>query len=194
LILASRSPQRKALLEQLGMPFRVDASAHEEGVLQGDPARTVQQNARGKAEQVLARTALQPGELVLGVDTVVVSDGEILGKARDAGEAAGYLRRLAAGRHEVFSGLYLSSKKLAVTTHDVTGVTFRSLTDGELDAYVASGEWHERAGAYAIQGIGSALVKRVDGDYSNVVGLPIAELVRLLAAFGAAPFSWLRQV
>ena len=130
--------------------------------------------------------------MVLGVDTVVVSEGEILGKARDAEEAAGYVRRLAGRRHEVYSGLYLTSRKLALAAHAVTGVTFRSLTDAELDAYIRSGEWRDRAGAYAIQGIGSALVKRVDGDYFNVVGLPVAELQRLLAGFGVALFSWLR--
>jgi len=161
-------------------------------VSDGDPAHTVQQNARGKAEEVLARTELQAGEVVLGVDTVVVSEGEILGKARDAEEAASYLRRLAARRHEVYSGLYLTSRKLALASHAITGVTFRSLTDGELEAYVRSGEWRDRAGAYAIQGIGSALVQRVDGDYFNVVGLPVAELLRLLASFRVAPFSWLR--
>ena len=155
LVLASRSPQRKTLLEQLGIPFRIVVSDHDEGVSDGNPAHTVQQNARGKAEEVLARCDLRPGELVLGVDTVVVSEGEILGKARDAAEAASFVRRLAARRHEVYSGLYLTSRKLAVATHAVTGVTFRSLTDGELDAYIAAGEWRDRAGAYAIQGIGS---------------------------------------
>jgi septum formation protein len=85
----------------------------------------------------------------------------------------------------------MTSKKVAVASHSVTGVTFRSLTDGELAAYVGAGEWQGRAGAYAIQGIGSALVQRVDGDYFNVVGLPVAELVRLLASFGVSPFSWL---
>lgn len=191
LVLASRSPQRKTLLEQLGIPFRIVVSDHDEDVHDGNPAHTVQQNARGKAEEVLARERLQPGELVLGVDTVVVSEGEILGKARDEAEAADFVRRLAARRHEVYSGLYLTSKKMALATHVVTGVTFRSLTDAELAAYIGSGEWRERAGAYAIQGIGSALVQRVDGDYFNVVGLPIAELLRLLASFGVTPFSWL---
>ncbi len=191
LVLASKSPQRKLLLEQLGVPFRVVVSDHDEGVSHGDPAHTVQQNARGKAEDVLARETLQPGELVLGVDTVVVLDGEILGKARDAEEAARYVRKLAARTHEVYSGLYLTSRKVALATHTVTSVTFRTLTDADLAAYIASGEWRGRAGAYAIQGIGSGLVRRVDGDYFNVVGLPVAELMRLLASVGVSPFSWL---
>lgn len=192
LVLASKSPQRKLLLEQLGMPFRVVVSDHDEGVRDGDPAHTVQQNARGKAEEVLAREPLRAGELVLGVDTVVVLDGEIIGKARDADEAARHVRRLAAHTHEVFSGIYLTSRKVALATHAVTRVTFRSLTDADLDAYIASGEWRERAGAYAIQGIGSGLVKSVEGDYFNVVGLPVAQLMRLLASVGVTPFSWLR--
>jgi septum formation protein len=191
LVLASRSPQRKHLLEQLGVPFRIVVSEHDEGVTDGNPAHTVQQNARGKAEEVFARESIQPGELVLGVDTVVVSEGEILGKAQDEEEAARYVRRLAARTHEVYSGLYLTSRKVALASHCITSVTFRSLTDGELESYIACGEWRDRAGAYAIQGIGSGLVQRVDGDYFNVVGLPVAELVRLLATMGVPPFSWL---
>jgi septum formation protein len=191
LVLASRSPQRKHLLEQLGVPFRIVVSEHDEGVTDGNPAHTVQQNARGKAEEVLAREPIEPGELVLGVDTVVVSEGEILGKARDEEEAARYVRRLAARTHQVYSGLYLTSRKVALASHCITAVTFRSLTDAELAAYIACGEWRDRAGAYAIQGIGSGLVQRVDGDYFNVVGLPVAELVRLLATIGVKPFSWL---
>ncbi|NLE21173.1 MAG: septum formation protein Maf [Actinobacteria bacterium] len=192
LVLASKSPQRRLLLEQLGIPFRVVVSAHDESMRGGDPAQTVQQNARGKAEDVLAREPLQAGELVLGVDTVVVLEGEIIGKARDEEEAARFVRRLAARTHEVYSGIYLTSRKVALATHAVTHVTFRSLTDADLNAYIASGEWRGRAGAYAIQGIGSGLVKSVDGDYFNVVGLPVAQLMRLLASIGATPFSWLR--
>lgn len=194
LVLASRSPQRRVLLEQLGIPFRIVVSDHDEGVRHGDPAHTVQQNARGKAEAVIRRERLAPGELVLGVDTVVVLDGEIIGKAQDEEEAASYVRRLAARTHEVYSGIYLTSRKVALATHAVTHVTFRSLTNADLDAYIASGEWRERAGAYAIQGIGSGLVRRVDGDYFNVVGLPVAQLVRLLASAGVKPFSWLRPL
>ncbi len=191
LVLASRSPQRKLLLEQLGIPFRIVVSDHDEGVTDGDPTHTVLQNAAGKAKEVLARVDLRPGELVLGVDTVVVSEGEILGKAENELEAASFVRRLAARRHEVYSGIYLTSRKMALTARVVTGVTFRSLTDAELAAYIACGEWRDRAGAYAIQGIGSGLVRSVDGDYFNVVGLPVAELLRLLSGFGVAPFSWL---
>jgi septum formation protein len=191
LVLASRSPQRDGLLRQLGIPFRVVVSEHVEDLHDGDPVRTVERNARGKAEEVLARTRLHTGELVLGVDTVVVAGGRVLGKAAGEQEAAEYLRLLAGRRHEVYSGLHLCSMARAETVHAVTGVTFRPLCAGDVARYVACGEWRERAGAYAIQGVGSALVERVDGDYFNVVGLPVAALLTALAAFGAAPFSWL---
>jgi septum formation protein len=190
LLLASRSPQRRALLTQLAVPFRVVVSEHDEDH-HDDPQTTVEDNARGKAEEVLGRVELLTGELVLGVDTVVVVDGRVLGKARDGGQAAEYLRLLAGRRHEVYSGLHLCSRERAVTRHAVTGVTFRPLGELDVARYVASGEWRERAGAYAIQGLGCALVERVDGDYFNVVGLPVAALVEALQAFDAPPFSWL---
>jgi len=166
-------------------------SEHVEDLHDGDPVRTVERNARGKAEEVLARTPLRAGELVLGVDTVVAVDGRVLGKAAGEQEAAVYLRLLAGRRHEVYSGLHLCSTARAATAHAVTGVTFRPLGAEAVARYVACDEWRERAGAYAIQGVGSALVERVDGDYFNVVGLPVAALLTALAAFGAAPFSWL---
>jgi septum formation protein len=191
LVLASRSPQRRALLTQLAIPFRVVVSRHDEDLHQGMPAHTVESNARGKAQEVLARTRLLPDELVLGVDTVVVVDDLLLGKAADEAEAAAYVRRLAGRSHEVHSGLHLCSPQQSVTGSAVTTVTFRDLDDGAVDAYVRCGEWRERAGAYAIQGIGSALVERVDGDYFNVVGLPVAVLLEALAVFGLQPFSWL---
>ena len=173
------------------MPFRVVVSAHVEDLHDGDPVRTVERNARGKAEEVLARTRLRAGELVLGVDTDVVAGGRVVGKAAGELEAAVYLRLLAGRRHEVYSGLHLCSAERAETAHAATGVTFRALSAGDIARYLACGEWRERAGAYAIQGVGSALVERVDGDYFNVVGLPVAALLTALAAFGAAPFSWL---
>ena len=191
IVLASRSPQRDGLLRQLGIPFRVVVSEHLEDLHHGDPVRTVERNACGKAEEVLARIRLREGELVLGVDTVVVVDGRVLGKAAVEQEAREYLRLLAGRRHEVYSGLHLCSGEHSETAHAVTGVTFRSLGAGGIARYVACGEWRERAGAYAIQGVGSALVERVDGDYFNVVGLPVAALLTALAAFGVAPFSWL---
>ena len=192
LVLASRSPQRRTLLRQLGVPFRIVVSEHDEDVHDGDPVRTVERNARGKAEEVLARVRLRAGELVLGVDTVVVADGRVLGKASGEDEAAKYLRLLAGRRHEVFSGLHLCSRERGVAALAVTGVIFRELEAGDIARYVACGEWRERAGAYAIQGVGSALVSAVDGDYFNVVGLPVPALLGALADFSVMPFSWLQ--
>ena len=117
LVLASRSPQRDGLLRQLLVPFRVVVSAHVEDLHDGDPVRTVERNARGKAEEVLARTRLRAGELVLGVDTVVVAGGRVLGTAAGELEAAEYLRLLAGRRHEVYSGLHLCSAERAETAH-----------------------------------------------------------------------------
>jgi septum formation protein len=194
LVLASRSPQRSALLTQLGIPFRVEVSRHDEDLHHGRPTHTVESNAQGKAQEVLARVRLLPGELVLGVDTVVVIDDMVLGKAADAEEAARYLRRLAGRSHEVHSGLHLCSRQQAVTVSAVTTVTFRPLDAAAADAYVRCGEWRERAGAYAIQGIGSALVERVEGDYFNVVGLPVGALLDALEGFGVPPFSWLARL
>ena len=191
LVLASRSPQRDAILRQLGVPFRVVVSDHREDTHHGEPVRPVERNARGKAEEVLARARLHEGELVLGVDTVVVVDRRVLGKASHAAEAAAYLRLLAGRRHQVYSGLHLCDRRRGVTTHAVTGVTFRALTEEDVARYVACGEWRERAGAYAIQGVGSALVAGVDGDYFNVVGLPVGALLEAFASFGVKPFSWL---
>ncbi len=191
LVLASRSPQRDALLRQLGVPFRVVVSAYDEDHHDGDPVRTVERNARGKADEVLMRVRLRAGELVLGVDTVVVVDGRVLGKAGGEQEAEEYLRLLAGRRHEVYSGLCLCAPGLSVVRHAVTGVTFRALSATDMARYVACGEWRDRAGAYAIQGVGSALVSAVDGDYFNVVGLPVVALVDALEECGASPFSWL---
>jgi len=192
LVLASRSPQRSMILDLLRLPYRVVVSEHDEDLHDGDPVRTAEINARGKAEEVLGREDLADGELVLGVDTVVVLGERVLGKAEHEGEAFAYLEALAGRRHEVYSGLHLCDGSGSFTGHAVTGVTFRPLADADIGRYVTSGEWRERAGAYAIQGVGSALVAAVDGDYFNVVGLPVPLLLDALASFGVAPFGWLR--
>jgi septum formation protein len=191
LVLASRSPQRDALLRQLGIPFRVCVSAHDESFHDGGPAETVEQNARGKAAEVAARVRLAPGEHILGVDTVVVIAGETLGKAVDESQAAAWLRRLSGCTHEVYSGLCLRRGELERCGHEVTAVRFREIGADALEWYLASGEWRERAGAYAIQGLGSSFVASVSGDYFNVVGLPVRLLIDELASVGVAPLSWL---
>jgi septum formation protein len=171
LILASRSPQRRAILEQLGIEFEVRPADVEE-LETGDPRSVVVENARRKARAV-------PGELVLGADTEVVLDGHIHGKARDEAEAETYLRRLSGRTHEVWGGIVLRTAGEERTAATVTRVRFRSLEPPWIAWYLASGEWRDRAGAYAIQGRGSALVEAIDGDFWNVVGLPVPELLRL---------------
>jgi septum formation protein len=170
LILASVSPQRRAILEQLGIPFDVVTPKYEEAG--ADPV----EHAAGKARSV------DGGDRpVLGVDTIVVCDGRVLGKPADAIEAEQMLETLSGQTHEVVSGLCLRTPAWEELHREVTRVTFRPLTARDLAYYVASGEWQNRAGAYAIQGLGAGLVERIEGDYLNVVGLPAALLVRLLA-------------
>jgi septum formation protein len=175
LVLASRSPQRRAILEQLGVPFverPVDVVEQDEGA----PEVVAGENALRKALAAGARE----GEIVLGVDTVVATDLEIWGKPPNATAAAETLRRLSGRTHRVVSGIALvraaGDVQAATAT---TEVTFRPLDDVVVDWYVASGEWDGRAGGYAIQGRGAALIERIDGDYLNVVGLPVATLIGL---------------
>jgi septum formation protein len=196
LVLASRSPQREAILRQLGVPFRIAPSSHDETLLHGDPVATVVDNAVGKADEVAGRerAALAPGHLVLGVDTVVVLGERVLGKAADEGEAVACVMELSGRTHDVFSGLCLRDRAgRRWTGHARTAVTFRALAPRDVARYVATGEWRERAGAYAIQGFGAALVTAVEGDYWNVVGLPVALLLDGLADFGHTPFGWLAE-
>jgi septum formation protein len=171
LVLASRSPQRQAILEQLGIEFRVVEPDVEE-VTKGEPRRLVAENARRKAAAV-------SGERVLGVDTAVVLDGRAYGKPGDPAEADAFLRRLSGRTHEVMSGIALRDRRGERSDVAVTRVRFRLLEKAEIDWYLASGEWAERAGGYAIQGRGAALVQAIEGDYWNVVGLPVAALLRL---------------
>ena len=179
LLLASTSPQRRAILEQLGLPFDVVAPRYEEhDPPDADPVELVREHARGKARSVAGDAGARP---VIGVDTTVVLDGRLYGKPSTPGEAETTLELLSGRRHEVVSGLCLLTPGWEVAEHDVTVVSFRTLTPRDLAAYLATGEWEGRAGGYAIQGRGAALVERIEGDYLNVVGLPAALLVRLLA-------------
>jgi len=178
LLLASRSPQRRAILEQLGVPFDVAVPRYQEGLVGEGPVETVREHARGKARSAADIAGERP---VLGVDTEVVLDGRVFGKAGDATEAEAMLEELGGRTHEVVSGLCLVTHAWEAVEHDVTLVSFRPLDARDLAAYIGTGEWQGRAGAYAIQGRGAALVERIEGDYLNVVGLPGALLVRLLA-------------
>jgi septum formation protein len=179
LLLASTSPQRRAILQQLGIPFDVIAPRYEEhDPSEGDAEELVRAHALGKARSVADEAEGRP---VLGVDTTVALGGRIYGKPTSAGDAERMLDELSGRTHAVVSGLCLVTAAWEVVSAVATRVTFRELTPRELGSYVASGEWEGRAGGYAIQGRGGALVHRVEGDYLNVVGLPGTLLVRLLA-------------
>ena len=139
----------------------------------GDPRHVVVENARRKARAI-------EGDLVLGCDTEVILDGQVFGKPADEAQARIFLQRLSGRTHEVYGGLVLRRGGEEQTGVSVTKVRFRALEAGEIDAYLATGEWRDRAGGYAIQGIGAALVDGIEGDFWNVVGLPVPELVRML--------------
>jgi len=171
LILASTSPRRRQILEQLRIPFDVAAPSYEE--TEADPVA----HALGKARSV----GVFDDRPVLGCDTEVICGGRVYGKAANEAEAEEMLESLAGKTHEVVSGLAVITPGWEEVHEEVTRVTFRPLTPRDLAHYVASFEWEGRAGAYAIQGLGSSLVERVEGDFWNVVGLPAALLVRLLA-------------
>jgi septum formation protein len=188
LLLASTSPQRRAILEQLGIPFVAVPPRYEENDAQGaDPPQLVREHAQGKARSIADGAGDRP---VLGVDTAVVLDGRMYGKPATAEEAAEMLDALGGRVHEVLSGLCLVTPGWEIVEHEVTQVWFRPLTPRDIATYVASGEWEERAGSYAIQGRGAALVECIEGDYLNVVGLPAALLVRLLAARFAGVYGF----
>lgn len=193
--LASKSPQRKALLESLDLDFEIVLPEYEEIDPPGlSPAELVERHSLGKAQSVLAKVKpLSAGRPVLGVDTMVVVDGEALGKAADEEQATVYLRRLSGKVHHVYSGLSLlwvegkDGPVIEITGHAVTDVRFEQISDADLDWYVATGEWRGRAGAYAIQERGSAFVKEIRGDYTNVVGLPVPLLISSLRNTGLWP-------
>jgi septum formation protein len=180
LILASTSPQRRAILEQLRIPFDVVAPDFDEV-----PGTSPLERAAGKARSV------EGGERpVLGVDTEVLLDGELLGKPADETEAEAMLESLSGRAHDVVSGLCLRTPAWEELHEETTVVTFRTLTPRDLAHYVASREWEGRAGGYAIQGLGASLVERVDGDFLNVVGLPGSLLVSLLATRFAGAYGF----
>jgi nucleoside triphosphate pyrophosphatase len=175
LVLASRSPQRRAILERLGVPFEVRPSSTPE-LEQGEPQALALENALRKARAVRV-----PGraEAVIGCDTIVVLDGTVYGKPADEREARATLSALSGSTHEVLSGLALLLPGEERTALARTAVTFRALEPQELERYVATGEWRERSGGYAIQRAGATLVRAVEGEIENVVGLPLASLIRI---------------
>lgn len=176
LVLASTSPQRRAILAQLGIPFETVAPSYvEHDPPDADPVALVRDHALGKA-----RSVHREGAWTLGVDTTVHREGRVYGKADTEADAVAMIRALAGGTHDVVSGLCLIGPGVERVEEAATHVTFRALSEDAIAAYVRFGEWEGRAGAYAIQGLGARLVEKVDGDYLNVVGLPAALLVDLL--------------
>lgn len=193
--LASSSPRRIQLLESLGLPFEARTSSAEEADLfDGSVEATVIENARRKAEQV-ASTITDKQSIVIGADTLVAMGNRIMSKPRDKAEAIDNLRRFSGGNHRVLTGLVLVSKEFgsrAVCAQ--SKVHFRKLTEEEIEHYVGTKEPYDKAGGYAIQGIASLFVEKVEGSFSNVMGLPIEELlIQLKALCGIAPHEWLKK-
>ena len=177
LVLASTSPQRRAILEQLRIPFEVVAPSYvEHDPPDADPVTLVREHAEGKARSVDAE-----GAVILAVDTTVHLDGRVYAKPHGREDARTMLRDLAGRTHAVVSGLCLLGDGFELVDHEVTKVTFRRLAAAELEAYLDDGEWEGRAGGYAIQGLGARLVAGIEGDYLNVVGLPATLLLDALA-------------
>ena len=183
IILASQSPRRKELLTRIGLTFRVSAPDVDESVEPGlSPADTVEELSLRKARA--AAKTLGPDDLIIAADTVVALDGAILGKPRDGDDAFAMLSALSGREHRVYTGVTVLQGARAVTQHEVTAVTFRELSPDEIRGYIDIGEPMDKAGAYGIQGVGALLVSGIRGDYSNVMGLPVFRLGRILSGFG----------
>ncbi|MBO8168772.1 MAG: septum formation inhibitor Maf [Thermoanaerobacteraceae bacterium] len=180
IILASQSPRRRQLLKQLGLEFAVAVSSIEETIKDGENIEEqVKRLALSKVEDVSKRFT---HGVIIGADTLVVLHGKPLGKPRTVEEARNMLQMLNGSRHQVLTGVVVKELPSGRTLVDcvTTNVTFRHLTDEEIEGYLSSGEYSDKAGAYAIQGLGAAMVKEIEGCYFNVVGLPLARLTEML--------------
>jgi septum formation protein len=175
-VLASASPQRRAILTDMGIPFDAWATDVEEDT-DGTPDEVVVRNALRKARAAQGRAG--PDAIVLGADTEVFLDGRVFGKPGDEAEARAFLEALSGRTHEVFSGLALLQGGSSKTGVERTAVTFHRLARDAIDRYLATGEWRGRAGAYAVQGEGEGLIASIEGDYWNVVGLPASLLLHM---------------
>jgi septum formation protein len=185
-ILASASPRRRELLSLIFSGFRVLPSSFEESLVPSElaPADHVVYSATAKARDVASRF---PDSMVIGADTIVVVDSQILGKPTDEQDAARMLAMLSGRTHEVYTGVAVILGEVERTGVECTEVTFRELSEESIRRYVATGEPMDKAGAYAIQGKGALLIKCISGCYPNVVGLPLYKLSALLSEFGVEP-------
>ncbi|MEL7610017.1 MAG: Maf family protein [Bacillota bacterium] len=184
LILASVSPRRRELLEMIGLEFSIIPSDVDEGIDEADPGRLVERLAHLKASSVRQG---RKDCCVIGSDTVVVLDGKIIGKPGDERDAERILKLLRGRTHTVYTGLAVLSDEYSFVSHDKTLVTFAAMTDAQINAYVASGEPLDKAGAYGIQGVGGVFVERVEGCYFTVIGMPLPMLYRALTPLGILP-------
>jgi septum formation protein len=182
LVLASASPRRQELLRNAGITFDVQPADIPEDALPGEAAKECAE--RLAREKALSVAGQRPQDCVLGADTVVVIDGQILGKPSDAADAARMLRLLSGREHQVITGVCLVAGGQRSVASETTSVTMSEISEKEVTDYVASGEPMDKAGAYAIQGIASRWIPRIEGDYSNVVGLPVALVCRMLRQAG----------
>jgi septum formation protein len=190
LVLASASPRRQELMRNAGITFEVHPADIAEDPLPGEGAKDCAE--RLAREKALAVARQRPQDCVLGADTVVVVDGQLLGKPSDTADAARMLRMLSGREHQVITGVCLVVGGKPSVASETTTVTVNELTDKDIADYVASGEPMDKAGAYAIQGIASRWIPRIEGDYSNVVGLPVALVFRMLREHACeitSPFS-----
>ena len=188
LILASGSPRRREFFTRMGWNFTVVKPGTEERVHPGEtPEQYVRRNAEEKAADALALSGIADRAVAVAADTIVVQDGRILEKPKDAADAHRMLRELSGRTHQVMTGLCIRTAAAMHSRTVVTDVEFKPLTDAEIDAYIRTGEPMDKAGAYAIQGLAAYMIRNVRGSYTHVVGLPLAETVEALAPFGFTP-------
>lgn len=193
IVLASQSPRRRDLLSLIGLPHTVRPADIDESVLPGErPVRCVERLARAKADRIVS---LEPQALVIAADTIVVIDDRILNKPTDRSDARQMLRTLQGRTHQVYTAVCVAWGPRTAAAIEPVAVRFRSLSDVEIEAYIATGEPMDKAGAYGIQGYGATIVDRVEGDFFAVMGLPLVRLVALLREVGLAyEFGTIAQV
>lgn len=205
IILASASPRRKELLEQIGLEFEICPAKGEEIITKTIPEEVVMELSKQKAEEVAAMVAsfgenhkeiTTPSDiLVIGADTVVAYEGKILGKPKDEEDAKGMLTMLQGNTHSVYTGVTLclidkTGRAGEIVFYEKTDVTMHPMTEVEIERYVASGEPMDKAGAYGIQGKCAIYIEKIDGDYNNVVGLPISRIYQKLKSVGIDVYLW----